>query len=69
MARYWRVRRGQPVDRHGLEESGAVSDTFIDRVSDLAGRLAGDDKALLAAVERDRTKGFAATSGKIWRST
>lgn len=57
-ARYWRIGRGRPVDRQVLIESGAVSDTFIDRVSDLAARLDGDVRALLAALDSGEIKGF-----------
>lgn len=46
----WCIGRGLPVDRDVLVASQAVSDTFIDRVTDLAGRLGGDAKALLAAL-------------------
>jgi hypothetical protein len=41
------VGRGKAVDRDVLEASGAVSDTFIDEVSALAGRVDGDPDALL----------------------
>jgi len=58
VARYWQIGRGRPVDRQILIESGAVSDTFIDRVSDLAARLDGDARALLAALDSGEIKGF-----------
>lgn len=35
----WRMGRGMPVDRAVLQESDAVSDTFIDEVTKLAKRL------------------------------
>ena len=58
VARYWRIGRGRPVDRQVLIESGAVSDKFIDRVSDLADSLAGDAQTLLAALDCGEIKGF-----------
>ena len=63
-AEAWREGRGRPVDRAALEASGAVSDAFIDKVSQVAEELGGDADALLAAFavpgsERDeRLKGF-----------
>lgn len=57
-ARYWHIGQGRPVDRQVLMESGAVSAKFIDRVADLADQLAGDAKALLAALEQGEVKGF-----------
>jgi uncharacterized protein YhaN len=46
----WRVGRGRPVDREALERSGAVSETFIDRVSEVAHELGGDARKLLDAL-------------------
>ena len=43
----WEVGRGQPVDRAVLKASGAVTENFIDGVSDLAADLNGDAEALL----------------------
>ncbi len=43
----WRAGRSRLIDRSTLEQSGAVSDTFIDRVSDLLGEVDGDPTALL----------------------
>lgn len=54
----WRIGRGLPVDRDVLIASQAVSDTFIDRVTDLAGRLGGDAKALLEALEAGKVSRF-----------
>jgi hypothetical protein len=42
------------VDRPALEQTDAVTDTFIDGVSALANELEGDAEALLGAV-RERT--------------
>lgn len=55
----WTIGRGQVVDRTVLEASGAVSDNFIDRVSEVAERNHGIGRALLSdlragAVERFR---------------
>ena len=49
--RAWRVGRGKPVDRRALQDSGCVSDTFIDEVAGLASRLNGDAQAVLEALE------------------
>lgn len=43
----WREGRGRPIDRGVLEQSGAVTETFIARVADLADELGGDPVALL----------------------
>ena len=57
-AKYWRIGRGRPVDRQVLLEAGAISDKFIDRVSDLADQLEGDAQSLLAALDGGEIKGF-----------
>ena len=54
----WRVGRGAPVDRSVLTESGAVSPSFIDRLTELAAEVSGDAKAILAALEDGLAKGF-----------
>jgi DNA repair exonuclease SbcCD ATPase subunit len=46
----WQIGRGDPVDRSVLEASGAVSDTFINRVTDLAEELGGDAEQLVEAL-------------------
>lgn len=56
--RAWRKGRGRPVDRVILADSGAVTDRFLDEVSDLAERVEGDPAALLAGLERGEVKGF-----------
>jgi hypothetical protein len=56
-----RIGRGRPVDRDALEESGAVSGAFLERLADLAGDLQGDAQALLSALEErsdERARGF-----------
>ena len=46
----WRQGRGRPVDRGVLEQSTAVSATYIDRAGDLAARVGGDGEALVRAL-------------------
>jgi uncharacterized protein YhaN len=57
----WLVGRGEPVDRTALEASGAVSDNYIDGVSELARELQGDAEELLRELRQrtdERTKRF-----------
>ena len=54
----WCQGRGRPVDRAALEASGAVSDVFMERVSELCEALAGDGSELVAALERGDVAGF-----------
>lgn len=49
-AQAWQIGRGDPVDRSVLKASGAVSDTFIDRVSELAEDFGGDAERLIDAL-------------------
>ncbi|MFW5817093.1 MAG: hypothetical protein ACOCWV_01020 [Planctomycetota bacterium] len=49
--RLWRQGRGQPVNRAALEDSGAVSEKFIDEVSALANQLGGSAADLLEALK------------------
>ncbi|MDZ7688592.1 MAG: AAA family ATPase [Halobacteriales archaeon] len=56
----WSVGRGEPIDRNVLENSGAISSTFIDRVTELANELNWDGEQLVKAlydgeVDRFRT--------------
>ena len=46
----WRRGRGRPIDRGVLEQSTAVSATYIDRAADLAARVGGDGEALVRAL-------------------
>lgn len=46
----WQIGRGDPVDRSVLEATEAVSETYIDRVSELAKELGGDGKQLVDAL-------------------
>ncbi|NIR28119.1 MAG: hypothetical protein GWN84_02040, partial [Gammaproteobacteria bacterium] len=54
----WRRGRGRPVDRAALEDSDAVSDIFMTRVTELAGEVGGDARALLLALEEGRIAHF-----------
>jgi len=47
----WRIGRGRPVDRTVLEESGAVSAAFTDRITELATSCHGDASSIVAALE------------------
>ncbi|TVP53140.1 MAG: hypothetical protein EA349_14540 [Halomonadaceae bacterium] len=47
----WCQGRGRPVDRNALEQSGAVSDTFINEVADRVKELNGDGAALIKALK------------------
>ncbi|MDE0362412.1 MAG: hypothetical protein OXI74_14675 [Rhodospirillaceae bacterium] len=58
---HWRQGRGMPVDRAVLDESGAVSDVFLDPAADLAKELEGDGNALVLALRDRRVKGFHAS--------
>ena len=54
----WRQGRGMPVDRAVLDESGAVSEVFLDSAADLAKELKCDGKALVLALRDRRVRGF-----------
>ena len=54
----WRQGRGRPVDRGVLEQSGAVSKTFIDAASDLLNEREGDGRAFIETLRNGRLKGF-----------
>ncbi len=56
----WRIGRGRPIDRDALLRAG-VSDTFIDRMVELAANVRGDAKAWLVTVSDgsdERAKGY-----------
>jgi len=57
LADAWRVGRGRSVDRQALREAG-VSESFLDEVADLAAALHGEARAIIAALENKRVKGF-----------
>lgn len=54
----WCQGRGRPVDRHLLEQSDAVSDSFIDQVSELAQRVNGDAEQLLEHLAQGKVPRF-----------
>ena len=54
----WRQGRGRPVNRIALEQSCIVSNTFIDRVVDLAETVSEDGKALAQALRAGQVSGF-----------
>ncbi len=56
--RAWMIGRGDLVDRQVLEESGAVSDIFLDRVASLAEEVDGDGEALIKQLSRGAVSGF-----------
>ena len=47
----WRQGRGRPVGRDALAASGAVTRTFIDRLTGLADEMDGDPRRLLDAID------------------
>lgn len=56
----WQRGRGERVDRQVLQDSGAVSETFIDEVTELAGTYDGDAERIIAGLrarEVDRFRG------------
>ncbi len=54
----WTIGRGSPVDRTVLLASDAVSEKFIDSVSDLCDSLEGRGMALIQALRRGEVSGF-----------
>jgi len=46
----WQAGRGKPVDRQALEETSAVSESFIEEVSELAQRHNGDGEAIIQSL-------------------
>ncbi|HYW03376.1 MAG TPA: hypothetical protein VFA86_05485 [Gammaproteobacteria bacterium] len=54
----WRTGRGRPVDRDVLEKTDAVSDTFLERVTELNAEVGGDARELLDRLEAGAVKGF-----------
>ena len=68
-ARYWmglwHQGRGKPVDRPALEQSGAVTNVFIDRATNLAAELGGSGQALIAALRAGRLPYFQANNINI----
>lgn len=56
--RSWKKGRGKPVDRQALEDSGAVSGTFIDEVSELADEYNGEGKQIIDALGNGEVDNF-----------
>lgn len=54
----WRQGRGRPVDHIALEQSGAVSEKFIDPVADLSKEVKGDGEALVQGLRAGQVSGF-----------
>ncbi len=54
----WSIGRGKPIDREALEESGAVSDTFIDDVTELAREVDGDASQLIERLQDGQVARF-----------
>src|SRR5690606_5256242 len=53
-----RIGRGRPVDRAVLEDSGAISAAFVDRVDALCRECGGDGARLVEALEGKRIARF-----------
>ena len=53
-----RLGVGLRVDRHALEQSGGVSDVFLDRVAELADEVGGDAQRILESLESGAVTGF-----------
>lgn len=60
--RSWQKGRGKRVDRDALEDSGAVSGTFIDRVTELAEELNGDGEQIIEALRDGQVNRFRSDS-------
>ena len=58
IAKAWRQGRGRRLDRGVLIDSRAVSDTFLDEVSELAAALNGDPASLIEALRAGEVKRF-----------
>ena len=56
--RLYRQGRPQPIDRNVLEESGAVSDKFIDSVTEKLNELNNNPEDLLAALRKGEVSRF-----------
>lgn len=54
----WALGRGKRVDRNVLEASGAVSESFIDAVTEQAEALSGDAEGLIQALRDRSVTGF-----------
>jgi len=65
ICRCWRVGRGRSVDREVLEASGAVSPTFLDRLTDLTRSFDGDARRLIEALAEGRVERFHASKREV----
>lgn len=54
----WRQRHDRPVDEAALAKSGAVSEHFMGRVSELNARLGGDPRALIEGLRNGEVSRF-----------
>ena len=57
----WSEGRGQPVDRDVIEESGALSDTWLEAAAAIAAEIEGDGKRLIEIMQArsdERLKGL-----------
>lgn len=54
----WREGRGRPVDRSVLEQSKAISKSYIDRAADLIEELQGDGEVLIRKLREKALRGF-----------
>ncbi len=64
-----RVGRARRVDRQALVASGAISNTFMDAVTDLAAKFDGDGERLTAHLEAGRLKRFRASAAEELRNS
>jgi len=54
----WRIGRGKPMTRVDLEESGSVSDKYIDQLAQCLEATGGSGKELLETIASPAVKGF-----------
>ncbi len=54
----WKIGRGKPVDKNVLFESGAVSDKFINQLSELVCRCNGDGESVIRCLRDKEVAGW-----------
>ncbi|WP_416838760.1 ATP-binding protein [Haloferax sp. DFSO52] len=54
----WRVGRGKRVDRSALEKTGAVTESFIDQVSELAEEVDGNAMQIISGLQDGKVNRF-----------
>jgi hypothetical protein len=54
----YRTGRNRPINEDVLRDSGAITDTFFERVCELMKRHKGDPQALIDSIDRKELKGF-----------